>query len=358
VNWDNSPDKLGRIESNLYNNWGQFCLEISQNSSGRRFAKVLNECSPYVDCLGQVFGPAKRDCNGVCQGTAVHGDANGDGLRNQADLNLYLQGIPDGSISTSTCRDLNGDNVVNAADLAMMMHCLDAQDSTAAVEACDFGPLFNNTESLVKIGVDSVNVQEGYADLSIQNLQDEISAFQFQIEGVVPDSVRFIGLGDSGLVHLRSHASGTIMAAMEGNRLPRHNQPTRFLRVYFDSISGAQLCIASIQVAMSPSQQLLAKLSGPCKPIPQITRLKSKNGKLACRVIPNPFRSETKLHFPDAGSEAYQLLIYDTQGKQVFREDAIRGNQFRLESGKLKPGLYRFVLRGKEQFSGTLLNQP
>jgi hypothetical protein len=357
VNWDNSPDKLGRIESNLFNNWGQFCLEISQNSSGRRFAKVINECNPYVDCQGQVFGSAKRDCNGVCLGTAVHGDINGDSLRNQEDFNLYLQGITDGSLSSSSCRDLNGDGQLNAADLGMMLHCLSESDSASQAVNCNFGPLFNNTESQVKIGVDTVNVVEGYADLTIQNLQDEVSAFQFKISGVVPDSVRFLNLGDSGEVYLTSHPEGSILCAMEGNRLPRHNQASRFLRVFFDSISGSQLCISSIQVAMSPARHLLARLSGPCKPIQQISRVKSHSSKLSCRVIPNPFQSETSLYFPESPEIPYQLRVFDALGRQAFSAGNIRGSHYRFSSNGLSPGLYRFVLRAKEQFSGTLLIQ-
>jgi hypothetical protein len=358
VNWDNSPDKLGRIESNLYNNWGQVCLEISKNSSGRRFAKVLNECNPFVDCQGQVFGPARRDCNGVCQGTAVHGDINGDSLRNQEDMNLYLAGITDGSLSSSPCRDLNGDSELDAADLAMMQHCLSSADSAAQSENCTFGPLFSNPESQVTFGIDTVNVLEGYADLTILNLQDEVSAFQFRISGVVPDSVRFLSLADSGDVILKSHPGGTILSAMLGNRLPRHNQPGRFLRVYFDSISSSQLCISSIQVAMSPARHLLAGLAGPCKNIQQITRVKSRTSGQSCRVVPNPFRTETTLLFPEVKNQTGSLRIFDAQGRLVFTEDGISGNSYLLKNKQLRPGLYRFVLQSSEVFSGTLLLQP
>ena len=355
VNWDNSPDKLGRIESNLNNNWGQFCLKLSKNSSGRRFAKVLTDCNPYVDCLGEVFGSAKRDCNGVCQGTAVHGDVNGDGVRNEADLENYLQGISQGSLSSSPCRDLNGDGLLNVADLAMMMHCLSDADSAAQAANCTFGPLFNNTESTVKIGVDSVNLPEGFADLNIQNLQDEVSAFQFRISGVIPDSVRFLNLADSGTVHLFSRPDGSILSVMKGNRLPRHNQPTRFLRVYFDSITAAQLCVNSIQAAMSPARHLLAYLSGPCKNLPQISRIKSRAGKGSCRIIPNPFAGETSLYFPNPESREFQLTLFDAQGKAVLTRSGIRTEQFRLQTENLSGGIYRFLLQGPESYSGTLL---
>jgi hypothetical protein len=355
VNWDNSPDKLGRIESNLNNNWGQFCLKLSENSSGRRFASIIQECNPYVDCQGQVFGAARRDCNGICQGTAVHGDVNNDGVRNQADLQTYLQGIQAGGMSTSPCRDLNGDGLLNAADIAMMLHCLSESDSASQAENCAFGPLFNNTESIAKIGIDTVNPAGGYADLSIQNVQDEISAFQFRLTGIVPDSVRFLNLSDSGTVYLASGSDGNIFSAMQGNRLHRHNQPTKFLRVYFDSVTAQQLCVASIQVAMSPARHLLAHLSGPCKNIPQITTVKSKPGKESCRIIPNPFAGQTTLYFHNPEKKEFELILLDAQGKMVRNEKGIRQNSYQLQSGNLNPGLYRFLLQGPASYSGTLL---
>jgi hypothetical protein len=353
VNWDNSPDKLGRIESNMFNNWGQFCLKISKNSSGRLFANLLTECNPYVDCQGQVFGSALRDCKGICQGTALQGDVNNDGLRNQADLNAYLEGVLSGSLVSSPCLDLSGDSSLNATDIALMMQCLGAEDSASQVENCHFEPLFYNSSSMVKLGIDTINAVEGFADLTILNPQDEVSAFQFSISGIVPDSVRLLNFADSGEVHLTSRPDGKILAAMQGNRIARHAQPISFLRVFFSSTSGPQVCIQNFESAMSPGRHLLASQTGPCKIISQVTRIPSRQGKASCRVIPNPFRSETTLYFPNQGS--FNLSIFDAQGKRVFIEKDIRQSFFRLKAESLIPGIYHFLLSGAEQFSGTLV---
>lgn len=355
VNWDNSPDKLGRTESNLFNNWGQFCVKLSKNSSGRRFATVLPQCNPFVDCQGQVFGSARRDCKGVCQGTAVHGDVNNDTLRNEADLEEYLHGISEGNMASTPCSDLNGDSALNVVDAAMLLHCLHHEDSTGHADHCEFGPLFMDMGSVVKIGVDTVNAAAGYADLNMLNTQDEVSAFQFRISGVVPDSVQFIGLGDSGMVHLMGMPNGNILSVMAGNRLPRHTQPTRFLRLYFDSITGQQLCVAAVQAALSPDLHMLAPQTGACKNLQPVSRVKSISGNGSCRVVPNPFSGETLLHFPQTEGRAFDFSLFDAQGKRVFAERGIRNSPYRLDASRLNSGLYRFVLHGGESYSGTLM---
>ena len=359
VNWDNSPDLLGRIESNLNNNWGQICIKISKNSTGRKFVELLDECNPYVDCQGQIFGNARRDCSGECNGSLVHGDLNADQLLNQQDLDVYLGSIPSETLPSTPCRDLNGDGQLNVVEIQLVSECIaQAGDSAAQASACTFGPLFNNTESLVKIAIDTVNATMGYADFSIQNLNDEVSAFQFKLTGIVPDSAHFLNLPDSGNVRLITNPNGSIMASMTGNRIQRHIQPTSFLRVFFDNTNGPQLCISGIQAAMSPSRQMLAKLSGPCKPIQEITRIKAGSGSVKMSVVPNPFSRETSLHFPNPEGHPYSLSIFDAQGKMLRKESNIKSTSFQVKGEWLVPGLYHFLLIGEESFSGTLIFNP
>nr|MDQ3101408.1 lysyl oxidase family protein [Bacteroidota bacterium] len=47
TNWDNSPDALGRVETDLYNNWAQVCLFIDR-SPGLSIS-VQDDCEPYFD---------------------------------------------------------------------------------------------------------------------------------------------------------------------------------------------------------------------------------------------------------------------------------------------------------------------
>ena len=354
VNWDNSPDFLGRIESNLNNNWGQVCFRIRKNSNGRRFVDLLPNCNPYVDCDGQVFGPARRDCQGVCRGNALQGNLNGDTLRNQQDLKLYKDGILQNNLTLSACKDLNNDSKIDILDYHMLHQCIASSSDPLHAAICNFGPLIQNPEQSARISIDSVYMAEGYLDLSILNADQEVVAFQLALSGLSVDSARFIGLGDSGTVQLFHSSDGTLMGSMIGNRILRHTTSTRFLRVYFDTTTGNQVCIASISSILSANLQVLAKSSGPCKSTGNVTFVQQRLGRPGVRLIPNPFRKQTRIVFSNPDNLPHQLFLYNQSGQKVRSFQNIQGQEWILSGDGLAPGIYRFQLLGKEIRTGTV----
>jgi hypothetical protein len=357
VNWDNSPDTLGRIEANKYNNWGQLCMQISKNSTGRRFVKLLPNCVNYVDCNGEVFGSAKRDCEGICQGLALKGDLNGDTVVNNIDLNKLIQSVRDSSLALNPCRDLWIDQEVNAADVQVLRQCLIERADTNLIQkpACEFkNAIINNTKSAT-IGIDSVNLSLGYVDLSIQNPNDEIIAFQLRLAGLSIDSVKAIGLGDSGIVALNFHPKGLIFGNLFKNRIGRNSISTPFLRVYFDSTFGTKVCISKIHVLMNQGSELINKVAGPCKNIGIVTYVEQGKGKSGIRLIPNPFSSQTKLYFPNEEKSAYSLNVRDLNGRLLRQQTGILSSEFVFERSDLSPGIYFFQLMGKQNFTGRMV---
>ena len=90
VNWNQQPDQLGNVETTYENNAIQICIELSTNPNGFREVDVIQECEVLIDCSGVVFGDAQPDCNGLCDGPALFGDFDGNGLRDENDLSTYI----------------------------------------------------------------------------------------------------------------------------------------------------------------------------------------------------------------------------------------------------------------------------
>lgn len=355
VNWDNSPDLMGRIESNTFNNWGQICIKISKSASGLRKVTLLPDCNPFVDCDGQVFGSAVRDCDGVCHGTKVHGDINNDNVRNEIDLVQYISGTMDGSLASTTCRDLNGDGQVNIVDIQMLAKCLDdTPPNVPPAPSCKFNPLISNPDHTVRIGIDTVNMAEGYVDLTLMNPQDAVSAFQFTVSGLSVDSVRFLTLGDSGLVTLRHTSNGKILGSLIRNQLLKSTQEFSFLRAYFDSTNGNEVCISSISGVLNPEMQIVGTAVGPCKQIGSVTSIVQKGRRSTLRLVPNPFSNQTRLYFTNPSQESLTLVIFDTQGKKVREVKGIQGTDYLISAQGLQPGMYFFQLKGQEIRNGKL----
>jgi len=290
---------------------------------------------------------------------ALKGDLNGDTIVNNTDLSKLIQGVRDSSLALNHCRDLFRDQAVNVADIQSLRQCFMERADTSLIQkpACEFkNAIVNNTKS-AKISIDSVNLSQGYVDLSIENPFDEIIAFQLRLAGLSIDSVKSIGLGDSGIVALNFNRNGLIFGNLFKNKIERHQNSTPFLRVYFDSTFGSKICISKIHVVMNQVNELINKVAGACKDIGVVTFVEQGKGKTGVRMIPNPFSTQTKLYFPNPEKLVYSLSIRDLNGKLLRQKESISGSEITIERSNLAPGIYFFQLSGKQNFSGRMVIQ-
>ena len=70
------------------------------------------------------------------------------------------------------------------------------------------------------------------------------------------------------------------------------------------------------------------------------------NSSLEHGVFPNPFRDEAWFIFDNPLNLQYELLVYDSRGRQVQRYSTITDGYVRLFSAALRTGLYHYELRG------------
>lgn len=357
VNWDNSPDLLGRIESNIFNNWGQVCLKVKKRPiTGSKYIEVLNVCNPYVDCDGMVFGPAKRDCQGVCHGNAITGNQNADTLLNDSDYQQYLTGVQNQTMSSTPCNDVSGDRKVNVLDLHQMATCMEeTQAGPDGSHDCEFKPLITNSTHTVSVAIDTVVVSQGYADLKIKNPEDDVAAFELKISGLQVDSVRIMDLGDSGKVTLGYSSTGRIYASLRHNQVSRQADYHTFLRIYFDTVQGTQMCFDSIAVILNKKQEIVNKTAGPCKAFGAVTYISQGKVKQGLRIIPNPMRTKSTVYFHNPGAFPYELQITDLQGKVVQTKLRITGSQVDIDREELSSGVYLFRFVGPEVYQGKLV---
>ena len=64
------------------------------------------------------------DCEGVCNGTAIRGDVDANGLQDMADAESYVNYILAHDIEPTTCNDLNADDAISVYDAALLANCL------------------------------------------------------------------------------------------------------------------------------------------------------------------------------------------------------------------------------------------
>jgi len=357
VNWDNSPDILGRREANIFNNWGQVCLKVKKRPiSGSKYIEVLNTCNPFIDCDGMVFGPAKRDCNGVCHGSSITGNQNSDSLLNISDYTAYVVGIQNQTVPNTKCNDLSGDQKVNVLDLHQLATCIEETipDSLGS-HHCEFKPLIFNTTHSVSIAFDTISLSQGYADLKIKNPEDDVVAFELKISGLIIDSVKLMDLGDSGNVTIGHSPAGRIYGSLRHNQVSRQADYHSFLRVYFDTVQGSQACFDSISAILNKKLEIVNREQGPCKNLGTVTYISQGKVKQGIRIVPNPVRQKSTIYFHNPGRFPYQLQVTDINGRLMQTHTGITDGFVEIHRKDLASGIYLFRFIGPELYQGKLM---
>lgn len=84
----------------------------------------------------------------------------------------------------------------------------------------------------------------------------------------------------------------------------------------------------------------------------------SGQGKDKLRIVPNPMKKYTKLHFDNPHANQATFSFYDCTGRLILNRDGIFANSVSLERNSLVPGIYiaRIVIDGKN-LSGKVVIQ-
>ena len=365
VNWDRSPDALGRHEKDYNNNWAQVCMQLNRDALGDAYVILIDECDIWEDCLGDIYGDAQPDCTGVCDGPALRGDVNADGALDSEDIAEYINitlNESDDSTQTqpTTCTDLNEDGLLNATDGLMVLACL-TQESQGMGDHdyCELPYSVTNFYDTTRLQIETVNQDEQYIDISIHNPSNEVLAFQFDLNGINITSIENIIENDTPINFFLSHQNQQIVGLSQ-DLIPieRNPIPSSFLRVYFNEITDSLTCIENVHsIVNEKREEVIAEVAGECKifmfevqdtnttSIQQIT----ENHK-PVKVIPNPFNDKTVLHFDNPNQKTFELKLYNNSGKLLRHIQNIKGETYELHRQDLPVGIYYYTLSDSNNY--------
>ncbi len=254
TNWDQSPDANGNYELRYDNNVAYVCITFGRDANNNiiNFTKNISTCAAIEDCLGLPFGDNYPDCVGACPGVVITGDVNEDGYFTSADEHGYAQAAVDGGIAVSPCTDLNSDGEITVADAAYAANCIHLQQDLGVppllYEACDYDPEFFDQSESATLGLTNLNTTEQYFDLYMINAQNEITAFQVDLSGVVISGVQNLVPSNIWPAHLHFENNGNSVAAVSdsNNEIPINVAPYSVLRIYYSSLTNNTICISNI----------------------------------------------------------------------------------------------------------------
>lgn len=349
------PDALGRYETNFANNAVQICINLSRATGSLVFTR-LPSCTPYVDCQGLPAGTAEMDCNGICNGPGVFGDAFVDARLDTNDVTTYMDFIQAG-MPPSICYDLNGNAQISIYDAALASWCgrqNPLHPSGTAHNHCNFPRNIINPSDNVGLSISSVDFTNNYIDVEIKHPTANVKAYQFAISGVTISNV--VSLADPLNfpvdVRYRAASNEVFAISVEDSSLARATTAQPLVRIYFSAITDTAICISQIKdIVNQAAERTVVYTYGSC--ISTSTSSVFNLLKTADMVlIPNPAKDRAFLHISNGKSTA--LTIMDATGKSY--EVAIqnlRDDWFELDLHTLATGVY-FLVYKSEDTQGTL----
>lgn len=277
TNWDFSPDANGSYELRYDNNWAAVCISFERDANGNviNFTKDLN-CPIIVDCLGQPFGNAMPDCAGNCPGVTVKGDINGTGELEVSDSDQYVLDILGNDAVVSPCTDMDNDGEITVTDAALIAGCVffgpEHVDENGVHDHCIFEDEITNPNHNVTLSIGDINTDLGYVDVYILNPDCKVAAYEFDVSGITIQSVE--NIYDPLLFDATPAASlggsKVIGYTLDDVLLPKNYTPAPFVRIYYLTAPGPDVCVSSITDVVNESYHNVVVSIGACMSITAI----------------------------------------------------------------------------------------
>lgn len=359
TNWDNSPDAVGRYETDLNNNWAQVCLNIDRTPS--LAVTVVPGCSPYVDCLGQIYGSAEYDCLGTCNGTALIGDLNTDSNQDLGDVGEYVNGILGNDIEPFPCTDIDADGNITVSDAALLAFCNywniynHTPDTSAVHDHCSFPfvEIINPFDS-VTFTLGAIDLTDGWLDILVKNPNKKLVGYELMMSGIqITNVVNLYDPVNYPITPAFSFGGQHLLGLSTVDSLiNKHTSFVPLCRVYFMNPQPI-ICISEvIDVVNENYMNSTTFLVDPCASFTGVSEVQPDAG---VRVYPNPFMDQTVVRFPVGDGTPAQLVVTDLQGREVRHYGGVTSGRIVIERGGLARGAYLYRLTGPVQASGRML---
>ena len=359
VNWDQSPDALGRQELTYTNNWAQACIKIFYNAQGQKTYQQLQNCTPYLDCTGTQFGNAVIDCNGVCNGGAKMGDLDNNGIQQITDGQLYVNGILNSAIAPSNCNDLNGDGILSVWDAALITDCDNHGNNNNG--KCFFTRGLTNPNQTVTLSIGAVNTSAGYVDVYIYNPNNTVLAYEFDMSGLVISNVQSL-IPSSDYPSIPSFLIGgnkIISTSYIDSTISKFTTPTPLCRVYYSSLTAGTICISNIvHIVNQHYEAVNTSLNNACLNVSGINGEYSST-ETRFSIFPNPASEFISVQNNSWNEINAEIEMIDVLGKRVlnqfisvsFEKDAT------VKVKGIETGVYFIKIKteGKEQIERIII---
>ena len=347
TNWDNDPDGLGNVETNLMNNWAQLCIYIGRDQNGAAFVEQISDCEPYVDCMGQLYGSAQPDCEGTCAGTAMRGDINADTVQNVLDAHMYVADILANDITATQCNDLNADGEIDVYDATLMVDCdltNEGHITGSAHDHCNFPFGLTNIFDTVQFSIGHVDHVQHYVDIYVKNPQNYIVAYQFEMSGLEIESVE--NLVDPAFYPITPEWSlggaEVIGISYQDSLVPKYQNASPLCRIHYFALTDTVICISEVKSVVNEHYEETVNTTDAFNTcIIAYTGIDElDNGGVELNLFPNPMEESSTLQITNRFNASISVQLIDPSGKRVRDYGRVTSSSLTINKDNLSSGIY------------------
>ena len=354
VNVDLAKDALGRAEKDTINNYAQVCINISRSSGSPVITKDEN-CDPYTDCNGDIYGNALRDCQGICGGTRMRGDRNLDQIYDALDIQEYVSGILNDE-NANECIDLFDDDKMDVYDASLLHDCIqfglvhEHESGSAAHDHCYFpGGVYNFIDTMTMNVVYDKDTDPEFVYINLLNPQDGLMAFEFNLQGAkIQDVYENTNIVDQLFDISFNVDNGKVIGMpIEDSYLERSNFEQGFLKIRVTP-NDTLICITDEPILVASNLQKVAvKTSEECfetlySSIEQIVN------DVSMEVYPNPSSSIVNVNINNDSFRTENISCYSATGQLVYTETT-KSKTTAINVKDWEEGMYFVIVTGKEK---------
>ncbi len=357
VNWDHSPDALGHYETDYSNNWAQVCIRIKYDTNGNKIFSFIDDCQPYVDCSGQVYGNTQMDCTGECGGTTKMGDLDQNSFQEIADAHEYISTILDETITPTPCNDLNADSKITVFDAALINACAlygtnHVIPNVGIFNFCNFPYGILNINETVDFAIAGINTIDKYVDITIKNPDNEVLAYEMVLKGLTIQSVvNMISPNDyPAIPEYVVGGNKIICLSYLDSSINKTTVNKPLLRVYYQTIEDTVCIKEIIDVVNKDHQQTLHTVSDPCKKVIFTSACDYESLFTSMSIAPNPSTGAVNIKMQLPVKQNCTFRLTDITGRIVWSEQLFVDYQIdtMFDFSSVPEGIYNLSVEGNK----------
>jgi hypothetical protein len=257
----------------------------------------------------------------VCGGVTKRGDLNNNLVEELSDAILYVDGILGSGIPISDCTDLDDDGEITVYDASLILNCWlfgknHQHTGGGSHNHCNFPGGVTNINDTVTLSLEGVNYDDKYFDVYITNPNNEVVAYEFNIDGVQIINVEnLVDTNDYPIVPQFSLGDKKVIGiSYKDSAINKNITSIPLCRVYYFDSTFSSICLSEIKdVVNQDFENVMTQFGTTCL----FSGVNEWVNESKVSIVPNPSNNIFNVDLSQVHAKELSLSLYNSYGMKI-----------------------------------------